>query len=366
MPAQAEAEDFISVGARGAHPVDRPLRPRARARRCEQYAWTRVHGAVLDELRRQDWAPRSVRRWERDIEKAVEEFTALHQRRPDREELAEALGITRRGAAPPPRATSPSPTSPRSTPSCSPTDDTTIERDRHDRVRGRAPRPRDDGGAHRRPRTRFRDAFAELPEREREIAVLLYVKNLTLAEIGDVIGRLGEPRLPDPRADEEEATRLPSTRTPRSSTSSPRTAGAGRARRGPRAARAPCSSRRRAGGPFERGEQARCVLEGGERVGERRGRSAPRFAAERVERGVERVAASRSRRGRRASRRARGRRPPARPPGAPPPPARREGRAILLGAAPPRGAAGRGRSTPQRMPRRAGRRPGSARSTRAA
>jgi len=35
---------------------------------------------------------------------------------------------------------------------------------------------------------RFREVFAELPQREREIAVLLYVKNLTLAEIGDILG----------------------------------------------------------------------------------------------------------------------------------------------------------------------------------
>ena len=28
----------------------------------EQYAWTRVAGAIIDELRRQDWAPRSLRR----------------------------------------------------------------------------------------------------------------------------------------------------------------------------------------------------------------------------------------------------------------------------------------------------------------
>jgi RNA polymerase sigma factor for flagellar operon FliA len=35
---------------------------------------------------------------------------------------------------------------------------------------------------------RFRAAFAELPQREREIAVLLYVKHLTMAEVGDVMG----------------------------------------------------------------------------------------------------------------------------------------------------------------------------------
>ena len=34
----------------------------------------------------------------------------------------------------------------------------------------------------------FRRAFAALGRREREVAVLLYVKNLTLREIGDVLG----------------------------------------------------------------------------------------------------------------------------------------------------------------------------------
>ena len=35
---------------------------------------------------------------------------------------------------------------------------------------------------------KFRRAFARLSERERELAVLLYVKNLTLREIGEVLG----------------------------------------------------------------------------------------------------------------------------------------------------------------------------------
>jgi RNA polymerase sigma factor for flagellar operon FliA len=35
---------------------------------------------------------------------------------------------------------------------------------------------------------RFRAAFATLSQREREVAVMLYVKNLTLAEIGEVLG----------------------------------------------------------------------------------------------------------------------------------------------------------------------------------
>src|SRR3712207_189117 len=93
MPARCEVEDFISCGLEALiQSIDR-YDP-AKGATLEQYAWTRIHGAVLDELRRQDWAPRSIRRWERDVEKAVEEFTALHRRRPSREELAEMLGTT--------------------------------------------------------------------------------------------------------------------------------------------------------------------------------------------------------------------------------------------------------------------------------
>ncbi len=35
---------------------------------------------------------------------------------------------------------------------------------------------------------RFRAAFERLPRREREVAVMLYVKNLTLREIGTILG----------------------------------------------------------------------------------------------------------------------------------------------------------------------------------
>ncbi len=93
MPARCEVEDFISCGLEALiQSIDR-YDP-AKGATLEQYAWTRIHGAVLDELRRQDWAPRSVRRWERDIERAADEFTTLHGRRPTAAELADAVGIS--------------------------------------------------------------------------------------------------------------------------------------------------------------------------------------------------------------------------------------------------------------------------------
>src|SRR5215218_4073117 len=93
LPARCEVEDFISCGLEALiASIDR-FDP-SKGATLEQFAWTRIHGAVLDELRRQDWAPRSLRRWERDIHRAREQFSALHGRRPTREELAEMLAVS--------------------------------------------------------------------------------------------------------------------------------------------------------------------------------------------------------------------------------------------------------------------------------
>src|SRR5947199_10441998 len=77
LPARCEVEDFISCGLEALiASIDR-YDPEKGAT-LEPFAWTRIHGAVLAELRRQDWAPRSLRRWERDIARARESFIALH------------------------------------------------------------------------------------------------------------------------------------------------------------------------------------------------------------------------------------------------------------------------------------------------
>lgn len=185
MPARCEVEDFISCGLEALIQSIERYDPEKGAT-LEQYAWTRIHGAVLDELRRQDWAPRSVRRWERDIERAADTFTTVHGRRPTHQELADAMGIAvselrkRRDEVTQSDLTS------LNTLVLS-DDETTIERidtiaspDTHsDPLRAAAKDQAKD---------RFRAAFAELPQREREVAVLLYVKNMTLAEIGEILG----------------------------------------------------------------------------------------------------------------------------------------------------------------------------------
>jgi RNA polymerase sigma factor for flagellar operon FliA len=185
LPARCEVEDFISCGLEALiASIDR-YDPEKGAT-LEQFAWTRIHGAVLDELRRQDWAPRSLRRWERDIHKAREQFTSLHGRRPTREELAEMLAVTPEELRRRQDDIAVSDVTSLNTLVIS-DDETTVER--IDTLAATDTRLDPEHAATAQAaKDKFRRAFDNLPQREREVAVLLYVKNLTLREIGEILG----------------------------------------------------------------------------------------------------------------------------------------------------------------------------------
>jgi RNA polymerase sigma factor for flagellar operon FliA len=59
------------------------------------YATNRVRGAVTDELRRADWASRSVRRRARELDELRSRFTTELGREPSDDELAAGLGVGR-------------------------------------------------------------------------------------------------------------------------------------------------------------------------------------------------------------------------------------------------------------------------------
>jgi len=58
------------------------------------YARYRIEGEILDSLRRQDLAPRRLRRWQKQVSAARQELTAVLEREPSEEELCERLMIT--------------------------------------------------------------------------------------------------------------------------------------------------------------------------------------------------------------------------------------------------------------------------------
>jgi RNA polymerase sigma factor for flagellar operon FliA len=93
LPAHCELDDLASAGLVALiEAVDR-FDP-AKGATFEQYAWTRVSGAIMDDLRRQDWASRSVRRLARQVERAKDAFFVKTGRFPTDEELATKLELT--------------------------------------------------------------------------------------------------------------------------------------------------------------------------------------------------------------------------------------------------------------------------------
>src|SRR6476646_6256837 len=92
LPASCDVDDLVSAGLEALIKAIDRYDPDKGAT-LEQFAWTRIHGAVIDELRRNDWAPRSLRRWDRDISKAHEQFVGMYGRKPTNAELSESLGI---------------------------------------------------------------------------------------------------------------------------------------------------------------------------------------------------------------------------------------------------------------------------------
>lgn len=59
----------------------------------ETYASIKIRGAIIDYVRKQDWVPRNVRRFSRDLERAYSELSASLDRAPTDEELADKLGL---------------------------------------------------------------------------------------------------------------------------------------------------------------------------------------------------------------------------------------------------------------------------------
>jgi RNA polymerase sigma factor for flagellar operon FliA len=187
VPSHVELSELVSVGMMGLIDAARRFQP-AMGVPFDAFARRRVHGAMVDALRGMDWAPRSVRRMRREVDSAIAKVRHETHREPTDAEIAGTLTVT--------------------------------EANYHkmlDQIRAvdlAAIRQLDagpdeqslldvafdpgDGPYVRLERAEVRDhlarALLDLPERERHILSLYYEHELTLAEIGEVIG-VGESRV---------------------------------------------------------------------------------------------------------------------------------------------------------------------------
>jgi RNA polymerase sigma factor for flagellar operon FliA len=180
MPPNVEVDDLIQAGMIGLLDAARHYTP-SKGANFETYAGIRIRGAMLDEVRKSDWTPRSVHRNMREMAEVVRRIENEKGQDAKPTDIATALGIDIeeyhklvQDAA-----------------SCrlfsfdqaGSSDD---ESSPADHVRDDKPGPFDhieDEG--------FRDALAEaidgLPEREKLVLSLYYDEEMNLREIGEVL-----------------------------------------------------------------------------------------------------------------------------------------------------------------------------------
>ena len=94
LPSTIEQSDLISYGVFGLIDAIGKFDPE-RAVKFETYAISRIRGAIIDELRSVDWIPRSIRTKARDVERAFSSLEAELHRSPTEDEVAERMGISK-------------------------------------------------------------------------------------------------------------------------------------------------------------------------------------------------------------------------------------------------------------------------------
>lgn len=92
LPFPMEISELINIGVLGLLDAVDKFDPN-RGVQFKTYAELRIKGAILDSLREQDWAPRSLRRRARELQSAYSEIEKKHGRSATEEEVAAKLNI---------------------------------------------------------------------------------------------------------------------------------------------------------------------------------------------------------------------------------------------------------------------------------
>jgi RNA polymerase sigma factor for flagellar operon FliA len=185
LPAHVDEADLVSYGLLGLIGAIERYDP-DRDVKFETYAISRIRGAIIDELRAMDWVPRSVRSRAREIERAMSELEGRLGRAPTDEEISAKLGISEEelGESLGEIARS----------SIAALDELWTSSGSGDQVAlidtiedESAPDPQNTL-SQTELREAIADAIARLPEREKLVVTLYYYEELTLREIGEVLG----------------------------------------------------------------------------------------------------------------------------------------------------------------------------------
>ncbi|MBZ5503175.1 MAG: FliA/WhiG family RNA polymerase sigma factor [Acidobacteriia bacterium] len=188
LPPQVLLEDLVHAGILGLMDAVRKYDPSKNVQ-LKHYAEFRIRGAILDSLRQVDWSPRTLRRQARRLEKAILDCKARLGRDPSEPEIAAELQMSLEslqrllgdlrgldiGSLP------------------WESSDSSGE----DVMEARAGSDQEDP-YHQTLRSEMQGllerAIGELPAREREVLALYHFEELTMKEVGAVLG-IGESRV---------------------------------------------------------------------------------------------------------------------------------------------------------------------------
>jgi len=92
LPQHVDLEDLVSAGTLGLLDAFKKYDP-ARKVQFRSYAQFRIRGAILDSLRTLDWSPRDLRRKGRAVEESIRKLTAQYGRAPLEPEIAREMGL---------------------------------------------------------------------------------------------------------------------------------------------------------------------------------------------------------------------------------------------------------------------------------
>jgi RNA polymerase sigma factor for flagellar operon FliA len=185
LPSHVDEQDLVSYGLLGLIGAIERFDP-DREIKFETYAIARIKGAIIDELRSLDWVPRSVRTRAREIERAIAELERTPMRAPTDAEIAAKVGIT--GTELEDSLTEISRTS------IAALDELWSPSGSGDQI-SLIDTIEDQSGPNPEvslEQTELKEALGEaisrLPEREKLVVTLYYYEELTLREIGEVLG----------------------------------------------------------------------------------------------------------------------------------------------------------------------------------
>ena len=181
LPVHVDLDDLVHAGILGLFDAVAKYKPEKKVA-FSAYAKHRIKGAILDSLRQLDWASRDLRRRHKQVEAIVRELSTTLHRSPTEAEMAakmgvdverwrhimadlQCVGLVSISARRPDQDELPAPDYP-----------------------AKAETQPDSMCAREQLRDALRTAIKVLPERYQKVVVLYYTKDMTMREIGGILG----------------------------------------------------------------------------------------------------------------------------------------------------------------------------------